>query len=804
MLALALSLVLGLQDRPPGLSTPVELRAPAGPLLDALRILERDARIPFAVLPELLPPDLKIAGFSHSGPLADGLDRLLRPLGLRWDVGELGGIVVLPAETALPSFDDWAAKSFDAVGIELVDVERQGHAIGLRKGDVITEVDGAAVGSYEGYRDRVIRHVQAGRGAELTLRRGAETLKLRANPDPRSPFGSLGVRRNVDAPSDDRLYEKSGHRDPAWDEAFLRAAREYRTRSDADWNPDVVLKGVQEAIRAGCRDPLLAGLLIRHVRDFRDERWAELEAGFDADRLRGAYGGTKVLARAEAAAEFLMRGSPLVRDRARRLVECAWAATRRPSFGYALAVLRFLEADDDAALRLLDRIREPLAATVSLDRASWPLLESQILQRQGRLDDAYARAQDLAAKSPLNPAKQAAAFQSGAFGHLQQVWPKTSRDRLEGDAGLVAWRGHSALDALFAAWKADRRFSLKDPGPGRFSPDLVAAPVPLSMEVFFFPRMIKTYDSFGYSGTVCVAFGATPGPPIVWTRSSTFRLDVRLNLTRHHGALGQAGEIPLVGFANGGDDALRIYKSPDFVTLRSNGAWITTDSAAALEDPGDLALAVTTAKGTVDVGILIPTPRPYDNDRIRDLMERIRRADSSPEEKVKAWDEAAALSPPKSVMRNLIGLVPPPAREKVPAPALEPDAPPLGEFGLKDAEARFRERGPAGWIAADPEEPDLVWCGRPDGRVEAMSLRRRFTTTFPPLRAGLALGKPLFLKDAVWFPSPRGLFRHDRAAGVFRTVPLGGIFSDLAIESVAREKSELVVVAGRRWSLPLR
>lgn len=798
---------------PVALQAKVSFSIPAGPFLTALEQIERELGVPFAVLPEMFPADLKVAALSFQGPLAEGLDRLIRPLSLKWELGELGGIAVFPPEFKSPDFPDWVSKHFEVTGVELLDVEERGQNLGLRQGDVIEALNGEKINGYSAYREMVVKDVKPEDSVNLTVRRGAEQLGIKVKPDPRAPIGSIGVTRFADAPTETTIYEKGGHRDPAWNDLFARVFTEYRQKDDAAWTPDSILRAVRECTKAGCRDPQLPLMLIRHVLEFTEERWKDVDACCDAAVLRTAYGGSRSFARADAAGEFLIHGSPAVRARVRRLVECGWAATRDVRLGYSLAALHFAEADYPACLRLLEGLRKPMLTSSQLDGPPCLQLESQALQRLGKLEEARRRTTELSEKIAQPYVQIPARFQSNTFDLLKNVQEKSRSDKLPGPVGVLTWKAHSALDAINQAWGAWSGYSSKDTGPARYSPDLIDVMPPDSVEAYFFPKLVKTYSSGGYGGTVCFAFGAAQGQTLDdpigqwrWTQSSVYRLTGSLDLTRTFGSLGYAGDIPLIGFGNGRTDELRFFKTPELVTLRCNGAWVTTDCAPCLGDEGWLAMAVTTAKGSFDAGVLVPTKRAYDVDRIRELMEKITDARVGREDKVKAWDEAAVLAP-NSVMRRVMKLIPQAAREKVPAPKLPDDAPPLDEMTVANATERLEARGKAAWTAPDAEDADRVWCARGDGRLESISRARFFTTYYPALRSeGVApeVGKPFFQKEAVWFPTKRGLFRYDRVGDVFRNIPVGGLYSDRAIESIGLKDGALTVLAGGEWALNLK
>lgn len=818
VLAICLLLQPGLQAEKPArvaLDAKVDLKVPAGPLDVALSAIEKQAGLRFAVLPELLAPDLKVEAFTHSGPLAAGLDLLTKPLKLKWEIGEFGGIVLLPLELKIPAYDDWVARTFEASGVELLDVEEDGRNLGFRPGDVLLAINGERLNGYMSYRMAVLVDLKPDEKANFSVLRGKEQIQIQATPHRNAPMGSIGVTRYLDVPTEGTLYEKSGHKDPSWDDKFAKVVNEFRQKDDAAWKVETVLAGIKECIQAGCRDPQLARLLIDRVTEYSDERWKDVQASFDPAVLRSVYGGTRVLARAEVAARFLEHGSPWARDLALRVVECGWAATKDYRLGYGLALQHFLEGNYEACLKILALVRAPLRASHYMEDYPRNFLESQALQRLKRFDEALKYEEDYSDKVTLPHAGHAGRFHKSTLPLLKKAQGGFDADRLPGTVGLVTWKAHSALDAIHQSWTGGGSWrSVRDTGPSRYSPDLVATPMPDSVEAYFFPKFIKTYRASGYEGTLCLAFGAAPGQnpetpsgELAWTRSSVFRINSDLLLTRTHGSLGYGGELPLPGFANGYGDTLRFFKTPDFVSLRVNGAWANTDSTPCLSDEGWLAMAVTTAKAKVDVGVMVSTPRPYDNDRLRELMESISKPGALKEDQVKAWYEAASLSPPTSVMRKILKLLPDKAKEKFPLPVLAEDAPELGEMTVAQALERLKQRGPVRWALPDALDADRVWCARPNGTIESISRVRYFSSFYPRLRGAdgdeLGMGEPVFQKDAVWFPTRKGLFRYDRVGDVFRNVPLGGVLIDAPITSLSLKDGELIVAAQSTWVLDL-
>lgn len=269
--------------------------------------------------------------------------------------------------------------------------------------------------------------------------------------------------------------------------------------------------------------------------------------------------------------------------------------------------------------------------------------------------------------------------------------------------------------------------------------------------------------------------------------------------------------MELPGFANSGWDDIRVFKTDDVLTVRSNGAWVLTESSPALEVRGITTIEIAWTKGSADQAVFLPMKRCYDNDRIRELMERIVQPGEklTAEEALRLWDEASLLSPPENYIRLLRGgYVPKEVRDKVPVPQYPGDAPPLERLRPEEAEARFTARGPAVWTKADPVETDKVWCARPDGLIEVMSRVRYWTDRYPVIReawGATPVREPVFDKDAVWFPTDRGLYVFDRRAELLRGIPVGGVFfgsvKSLSIKGKLLQ-AEIDLGKGRaRWSL---
>ncbi len=197
--------------RPPALDARVSFKVDAGPLLAALEAVERQTGVAFSVLPELLPPDLKIPALSHDGPLAGGLDKIAGPLKLRWCVGDFGGIVVLPQVLKIPSFEDWVAAHFaDRAGVELLEVGEQGQRLGLRNGDILIALNGERKWGFDGFWTALHSDTKPGEEVTFTVRRGPETLQVKAAIGDKGRWltRGLGVARHADSPALWGRYEK--------------------------------------------------------------------------------------------------------------------------------------------------------------------------------------------------------------------------------------------------------------------------------------------------------------------------------------------------------------------------------------------------------------------------------------------------------------------------------------------------------------------------------------------------------------------------------------------------------------------
>ncbi len=495
---------------PPGVNGKVAFKIPAGPLLRALDAIEQQAGVAFSVLPELLPPDLKAPATTHEGSLAAGLDRLLKPLKLRWEIGEFGGIVVLPTTLKLPSHDDWVASKFQDAGLEVLVVGETGTRQGLQKGDIIVAVNGELVSSVHDLRLALKKSVPIGATATFTLRRGSEQVQIKAEKvDDRIP---LGIREFDDSPSFGKLFEKAGHRNGDWDDLFKKAFDEYRQDAMSE-DPEKLLAAVKDAAARGCRDPLLPAMLVRKPSDFTETTWEILQGTMDPERLRSTYGGTRILTRAEAAAAFARQGPHAVRERARRFVECAWGALRpfppsplRNEMAYTLAVLRFLEGDYSGCVRLMDQVRH---FYVSSEVSSRLQLHIQALYRLRRYDEGLRALRSYSEGYNEAWSRTTTNLLTQTKDRLTAK-PELVNDRLPGPVGLIAWKPYAAAQAI--AYRArgmepPERRPLMDQGRSnlyyyRFNP----VPFHERAEIHFFPRLIKEYVPGG--SKVGLLFGA--------------------------------------------------------------------------------------------------------------------------------------------------------------------------------------------------------------------------------------------------------------------------------------------------------
>ena len=108
----------------------------------ALRRIEEQTGVSFSVLPELLPPELQVSGFRHEGPLRNGLDRLVGPLGLSWELGRFGGIVIHDPHAKRRRNQEWKARTFEICGVRADRLSPHGQRLGLQRGDVVVALNG--------------------------------------------------------------------------------------------------------------------------------------------------------------------------------------------------------------------------------------------------------------------------------------------------------------------------------------------------------------------------------------------------------------------------------------------------------------------------------------------------------------------------------------------------------------------------------------------------------------------------------------------------------------------------------------
>lgn len=801
-----------------GLEAQVTVKLDAGPLPGALDAFEKQTGVAFSVLPELLPPGLKIPALSHQGTVSAGLDKLIKPLNLRWQIGEFGGIVVLPSDLKFVDPNDWLDRNFaEEMGVEVKEVAERGQRLGFKPGDLLVALNGERMRSLSEFF-RACMALERGSEVTFSVRRGQETIQVKTPLTYPGYWATyvLGLREYSDAPSPGVIYERAGHRSPTWDPAFQRLVT-FSGWGLAKREPGGMLGAMRECGKAGCRDPLLLEILASNLSNCSEGLWKQVEGWVDPERLRTAYGGSMVMERALLATDFLQQGPPSIRDRCRRLVEAAWAAFRpgpkwrmRRTFGYSVAALHYLEGRFEDCVRVMKELQEQYLADSATPEE---LLHVQALCRLGKLDRAL---EEWDIYNHGNPEGRARNTRETIKETRERIAARSGvvPERFSGPAGLVGWRPFAAIDAFKDVAQG------RDP-TGRHEDQISVAgsnlyhapfePFFEDAEIHFFARMEKEFRNG--EGTAGLAFGVRRDEDRKYDRfgGAYCKVLAGFRLMRIHSQR-IAEPLALPGFVNDGTDTLRFFKQGDAWTIRSNGVWVTTDLSEGLSKSGSFLLEVAAMRGTVDAGILVPTARCYDNDRIRELVELVLdpRRKIAPEERLKRWDEAALLAPPKNFMREFRHHVPQGIRDKVPTPAYPADAPPLVELTQAQAAERFAQRGPVRWTKPDPEDKDALWCARPDGTLEVMSLARYWTTTHRHIRdfvgSDTPVGDPLFEKEAVWFPTNRGLFRYDRKGEVFRRVPLGGLFHDVAIKTLSRSAAgpAIETAAGEKWSLNVK
>lgn len=824
--------------RTPGTSARIEFGVKAGAFLDALDSVERQTGIAFSVLPELLPPGLAVEAFSHAGPLADGLDRLTRPLDLRWEVGEFGGIVILPGKPPVPSWETWVGEHFEDAGIEILEVNGDGRGLGLRPGDLLVALNGERILSLWNFDVDLQRRLKPqapitwmpGDPAPvmpeapmvLTVLRAGATFEVEL-PIVHRQFwsGSLGFLRVADAPSFWRRYEKGGHRSPMWDAKF-RAVFEEHAKGAIGVAPEALWMQARECRELGCRDPLLPLMVLDRWITFGVPEWNEFNLFFDPRQLRGAYDGQLADARLRVAARFAVQGPPGVRRQALRRVECGWAWKRAGpidrlvrDLGYAIAVGHFLRGDDEACLQAMGHVREAFFRDPSTSRFS---LAPQALIRQRRYAEA-ARA--LAAYTPVGIDREENERYAALLKAAADVLPSRLdllRDRIDGCVGLLSWKEMALKTSLGRrAGRPDKEWDLFDlKEAADLSRAFAAKPFPSRTEMLLFPRFVK--ENLADQGVFGMEFGVAirdghiqPGEYSAYER---YGIDRNLELCRARFDLHTLPPIPLPGFANDGGDTVRIFKTPELIAVRCNGARVTTDVSPVDPSKGAAAHVAAKSAGRMDAAVFVPTSACHDNDRIRELIDEIldARREMSLADVSKNLAEAVGLAPPGNFIKEAYLEISDGARGKIPPPPF-PESPPapLAALTPQAAEERLRRRGPALWVRQDAANADAVWCARPDGTLDLMSRVRYWTDTHRYIReyAGMdvAVGEPVFTRESVWFPTRRGLFRYDRREEVFVPVPLGGLFHDVPVKGVAMDQAGRLFVepeggaAGGAWML---
>lgn len=825
-------------SRPPEISARIEFQVKAGTLLDALALVERQTGIAFSVLPELLPPGLAVEALAHSGTLADGVDRLTRPLDLHWEVGEFGGIIVLPAKPPVPSWEGWVGEHFEDAGIEILEVHGDYRGLGLQPGDRLVALNGERIVSMRDFDVDLQRHLKEeapiswnpGDPAPLrpaapmvfTVLRAGATFEVGLPIVHRQLWGeSLGLRRVADAPSFWRRYEKGGHRSPAWDAKFRAVFEEYAKGAVAI-APEALWQRARECRDLGCRDPLLPLLVLERWTTFGEPEWNEFERFFDPRQLRAAYGGQLADARLRVAARFAVQGPPGVRRQALRRVECGWAWKRAGpidrlvcDLGYAIAVGHFLRGDDEACLRAMDRVQEAFLQNPSVSRFS---LVPQALIRQRRYAEA---AQAHAAYVPVGIDREEREMYAALLKAAADVLPSRSdllNDHFDGSVGLLSWRKLALMTSLCRrAGRPDKEWNVFDlERAADLSRAFAAKPFPSRTEMLLFPRFVK--ENRADQGVVGMVFGVAIRDghiqPAEYSEYEQYGIDRNLELRRKRFDLYDLPPIPLPGFANDGMDTVRIFKTPEVIAVRCNGARVTTDVSAVDPSKGAATHIAAKAAGHMDAAVFVPTSECHDNDRIRELIDEIIdvRRDMSLPDVSKKLAEAAGLAPPGNFIKEAYLEIPDGAREKIPPPPFPASpAPPLAALTCQAAEERLRRRGPVLWVRPDAANSDAVWCVRPDGTLDVMSRVHYWTDThrYIPQYAGtdVAVGEPVFTKESVWFPTRRGLFRYDRREEVFIPIPLGGLFHDVPVKGLTMDPAGRLIIepeggaAGGAWRL---
>ena len=504
-----------------------------------------------------------------------------------------------------------------------------------------------------------------------------------------------------------------------------------------------------------------------------------------------------------------------VRDRVRRILECGYALTRSRSTARRLASLAYANGDYESCVHLMEEARkgeEGLTDTLIVR------LHTQALVRLGRYDDALKVDANYAGRSPKSGSRTYRRSLERTIEILRGT-RVIAKDRLSGPVGLLMWKPYTAMDHIMPNRKV--HYGRRDQKGSFGYTWSFRGTVPDKHEIHFFTRVQKEYVVGAAFTGIALNAGIDRKHQFLigiqdWYDAASYNVSTDLSLRRWQKGAGGLGHLPLPGFSNDFTDTIRIYKTPQRTTVRCNGAWITTDFPPHLGEKGERlngepVLCYHATKASADIGIFIPTRRPYDNDAIRERMEKIidPKAKRSSEERLRLWIEAIQLSPPNNPMKVYTNWFSGSLKKKVKIPAWPKDAPKLEPLTAKGAADRFSARGAVLWTKQDPANSDSVWCARPDGTVEVMSLIRFWTTKHAGFRfavgGDIKIGNPLFGEETIWFPTDSGLFRLDRRDGLVRQVPLGGVSFDLPVSSVTKVRTTLTVKTRTgNWTLNLR
>lgn len=795
------------------LNSIVSFKVTKGPLQDGLKSVEAQTGVRFSFFKEWFAQDVSLPDLDHKGSLRDGLSKLLDPKAFEWEPGVFGGIVVRPKNLKVPSHGDWIADQFNRSGILIVVAGEMARAQGAKTGDVIVALNGESYDTMAAMHQALMKLDRDAKAVVTVLRDGKE-FEIQ-KPDLMSIAGILSAPDSTYAayPTLWDRYQKGGHKDPKWDDQFRQFSEELY-KSSMLRRPDQLIKLSQECIDKGCHDPLLlskAALIAEE--GYGPEHWSRVVNAIDADVLRKTYGGSFLNVREKIAIPFGVRGVPAIAQDIERHLEAAWSIHRaepvsldKRELAHSVAASHFLRGEYETCVSTLEPFLKSYRESNS---AVQPHLGILALQKLGQYENAARWHQDLNRDLTNDWVSITQRTLAGDAARFKGPAPQTP-DRLSGTAGMICYKLDSVGMHLEGRMKgmSPPPVPLHDMPPERHFNALPFGDLPPETEVLLFVDMHKEYLTGSWTGVFLGSTVTKDRWAGLW-KGSAFLVSGDMTLERYYANLadGMRGgfhqSYPLPGFANNGQDVIRICKDAEDATVRCNGAWVVTDTAKSFAGKGQMQLGIMRCISSCDVAILTPTPRCYDNDRMRSLSEKILSKEKMEfKDVVATWDDIARLSPPDSQWRKIRPAMQTQFKMGPPNPPLGKDAPPLEVMTQDQAKERLGEGGELQWCLPDPMVKDDTWCARSDGTIAVINRTRYWTETYPQIRAYLGsdvkVAEPLFSETHVWFPTNKGLFALDRKGGVIRRYALGGLIQESEIVKLALNGTKLVVLAKRR------